>query len=449
MDRIFNSLGGLGADFASIRHEKTTALTIKMLDGILKVDVNDNTRGYMLKVLVEGSYRYRSVVRAPGLEDLRLARAFGIRGGSDSAPETRPVKGAVSVGLGGGIEKGAEEKMLDVKDLRKRIMGHVKKIKTLTITYGETIFHKEYSDSRGSHIVQDFPRSALVVSAVAKEGNVIATAVEHCATNRGYIFDVADQEAILQRIKRKIGSQLHGRSPKSKEYEVVLGPSATGIFCHEAFGHLAEGDLAQEGFLLGMKGKKIADSLVSIADYPVMPDKLAAGFAMYDDEGVKGRAVDILERGVVKEFMTNRHFAGKFGTAPTGNARAEDFRAPDIVRMRNTYIKRGKMSKEELISSVKDGYLILSPNGGHTTSEGTFQFGIGEGYRIERGELKEGLRLGVGMSGHTLKTLAMIDGVSKDFGVRSAFCGKNGQAVPVSFGGPYIRIRSLKVGGHA
>ena len=444
MDRIFNSLSRLGVDFASVRHETTRGLTISMLDGILKVDVNDSMDGYMLKVLSGGSYSYRSIVKEPTVEDIRLAKAFGPRNGADSAPEIKPIEDT-----GGSIEKDMEEKIRDVQELRKRIMDHAKKIKTLTVTYSEKMYHKEYADSHGSRIVQDFPRSILRINAVAKEGNDIATAIESNGTNRGYIFDIVNQEEILRRIKNKIDSQLHGGVPKSGEYEVILGPDATGTFCHEAFGHLAEGDLAQAGFLLRMKGQKVADSTVSIVDYPVVPDALAAGFTMYDDEGVKGRAVDILKKGVVNEFMTNLHFAGKFGTAPTGNARAQDFNSPDIVRMRNTCIKKGEVSKEELISSVKKGYLILSPHGGTTTSEGTFQFGVGEGYRIENGEVKEGLKLGVGMSGYALKTLALINGVSKEFGMSSGLCGKCGQWAPVSDGGPYIRVRKLKVGGHA
>lgn len=65
MDRIFNSLSRLGVDFASVRHETTRGLTISMLDGILKVDVNDSMDGYMLKVLREEATATGASSRSP------------------------------------------------------------------------------------------------------------------------------------------------------------------------------------------------------------------------------------------------------------------------------------------------------------------------------------------------------------------------------------------------
>ena len=450
MDKLFDSLDRLGADFASIRHERTDRIVIQMLDDVVKLDVNDTLQGCMIKVLAGGSYGYRDVVGEPTLNDLELALKSKVRG-EGTAPDSKPIRDKVTIGLGGNIGKDMEEKILDVENLRKLVLEQNRNIKTLTMTYIEYVFHKEYANSYGSHIIQDFPRNGIVVNAVAREGAKVATAAEFRMTNEGYVFDIAEKGPILQGIQRRLSAQLKGSFPRSGKYEAVLAPAVVGTFCHEAFGHLAEADLAEGGFLLEMKGRKLADPEVSITDYPFMANPLSAGFVPYDDEGTRGRPAEILKEGVVNEFMTDLHFARKFGTEPTGNARAQDFRSRDIIRMRNTYVERGKeLGKDELIESVRDGYLIVAAPHGQTTSDGTFMFTIEEGYRIKDGELQEGLSIGSAMSGSTLKTLARITGVSKDgFDVDPGVCGKNGQAVPISCGGPYVRVSNLKVGGNA
>ncbi|MEM4077050.1 MAG: TldD/PmbA family protein, partial [Metallosphaera sp.] len=236
------------------------------------------------------------------------------------------------------------------------------------------------------------------------------------------------------------------RPPKGGDYNVVLAPDVVGVFSHEAVGHLSEADLAVNGILSNVKGKKVAPEYVSIIDSGFSDNPMAHGILPYDDDGVESRDVKIVDKGVIGEFLVDRYYAAYLGERPTGNARAEDFRSTILIRMRNTYMLPGEMSKDELIEEIKDGYLMVSPLGGQTSPDGTFQFGIQEGYRIERGEIKESLR-NVGISGYTIETLGKINGVSKDFGMWPGYCGKGGQSVPVGTGGPYISVR-VKVGGH-
>lgn len=116
--------------------------------------------------------------------------------------------------------------------------------------------------------------------------------------------------------------------------------------------------------------------------------------------------------------------------------------------MRNTFIEPGEMSKDEILQEVKEGYFLVSTLGGETSPEGTFQFGIQEGYRVENGELKEPLR-NTGISGYTMETLSRIRRISKNFEMWPGFCGKGGQSVPVGTGGPYVLVEKMKVGGNA
>lgn len=66
----------------------------------------------------------------------------------------------------------------------------------------------------------------------------------------------------------------------------------------------------------------------------------------------------------------------------------------------------------------------------------------------ERGEFTEHYR-DIVMTGEILSTLKLVEAVADDFGLSPGTCGKGGQGVPVSDGGPHIRIKEILIGGTA
>jgi TldD protein len=68
-----------------------------------------------------------------------------------------------------------------------------------------------------------------------------------------------------------------------------------------------------------------------------------------------------------------------------------------------------------------------------------------EAYEIKNGEIGKILR-DAAISGNVLKTLNRVEEVGSDFGTSPGMCGKGGQEVPVSDGGPHLRIRNVMVG---
>jgi TldD protein len=218
------------------------------------------------------------------------------------------------------------------------------------------------------------------------------------------------------------------------------------VFVHEAFGHLAEADLALSGGLLASNmGKRLGSNLVTFYDDGTLEGSFGA--FKYDDEGVASRKTILINDGVVSGLMHNRETAQKFNTEPTGNARAEDFRVEPIIRMRCTYMAPRDQTLEELLEGVKTGYYFKSFRGGQASIDGTFQVGIQEGYEIVKGEIGAPVR-NASISGNTLETLHKVNGVGKDFSLNPGRCGK-GQIAFVCDGGPHIRLSEVVVGGSA
>jgi TldD protein len=78
-----------------------------------------------------------------------------------------------------------------------------------------------------------------------------------------------------------------------------------------------------------------------------------------------------------------------------------------------------------------------------------FTFSAMKAYRIDKGRIGPMVR-DVILSGNVFQTLRNIDAVGDDLQLHGGLggCGKDGQSpLPVSDGGPHIRIRNVVIGG--
>ena len=117
--------------------------------------------------------------------------------------------------------------------------------------------------------------------------------------------------------------------------------------------------------------------------------------------------------------------------------------------MTNTFIAPGDATPEGLIGEVEKGFYAVSFAGGQVDpTTGDFVFGVSEGYLIEGGKVTSPCR-GATLIGNSLSALRAIDGVASDFEMKTGFCGKGGQSVPVGTGQGHVRIAELTVGGTA
>jgi len=436
----------LGATFADIRLLKIKDLVLTVTEDREIISSNGVDEGFSLRVLYQGNWSYKSSTGEPSEEDVKDAINVSYGDEKVNIVYMPPKKDKIEIKPKYDFNKGIKEKLDDLRKIKENVISLSDRIKSVNIRYYESHYHKEYLSTDERDIQQDFVISGFSIAAVARENDVTASAYVSKSTYQGYPLEVFDMNEVLKTLKRRIDGQMKGKTVKADQYTAVLAPEVVGVFAHEAIGHLAEADLAINGILYERRGKKIAPEYVNIVDSPNLEYKSAIGVTIYDDEGIEGRDTYIIKNGIVNEFLTDRFYSAYLGQKPTGNARAEDFRYPVIIRMRNTYFTPGDYSYDELIKDVKNGVLLVSPRGGQTSPDGTFQFGIQEAFLIENGEVSTPLR-NVGISGYTLETLGQIKAISKEFDISPGYCGKDGQSVPVGVGGSYVKVEKMKVGG--
>ena len=445
-----------GAQYAEARAQKLFKTMLTLKEKRVEVAKQGIENGVALRVLVNGAWGFASVgsldngilesavsdaCRMAKIASLRLktpiklAKAKVVTDHVVSKPKKNPSDILM------------EEKVKTALAINKTSLGFDKRIKSCTIDYFDLTGTSYFVNSEGTNIEQDKLYVWARISASALSKGVFTFSREEIGSTAGYeLFDEEVPEVLGEKVAKRAIEQLNAKSPKGGTFPVVLGPNVVGVFVHEAFGHLAEADLALSGGILANNmRKKIGSDLVTFYDDGTIEGSFGA--LKYDDEGVPTEKTLLIDDGVVVGLMHNRETAQKFNAEPTGNARAEDFRVEPIIRMRCTYMAPRDHSFEELIEKVKQGYYFKSFRGGQANIDGTFQVGIQEGYEIINGEIGAPIR-DASISGNTLETLHQIDAAGKDFLLDPGRCGK-GQTAFVCDGGPHIRVKEVVVGGSA
>ncbi|MGV0005745.1 MAG: metalloprotease TldD [Candidatus Porifericomitaceae bacterium WSBS_2022_MAG_OTU9] len=230
---------------------------------------------------------------------------------------------------------------------------------------------------------------------------------------------------------------------------VVLGPGWPGILLHEAVGHGLEGDFNRRGSsaFSGRIGERVAAPGCTIVDDGSLPGR--RGSLTVDDEGVPGQCTVLIENGILRSYMQDKHNARLSGMAPTGNGRRESYAHMPMPRMTNTYMLAGEHDPEEIIASTSKGLYASQFGGGQVDiTSGQFVFSASAAYLIENGRITKPLK-GATLIGNGPDVLTKVSMVGNDLQLDQGIgvCGKDGQQVPVGVGQPTLRIDGLTVGG--
>jgi len=446
----------LGAEYVDVLAQRlyTTTLTIK--DSRVEAVKKGIENGAAVRVFVNGAWGFasmgtlenRSLISSVA-EAYKMAKAASLQVKTPGKlADSRTVEAKVTVKPKKDPKEVSMKEKIDLLLAEDRtIFDYDKRIKSCTINYMDIAKTDYFTNSFGTYIEQGKLYLLLMSVATAKEADILTISHDLIGYTSGFeVFDTETPEVIGCRVAKRAVDQLKAKKPKGGTFPAVIGPKVIGIFAHEAFGHLAEADLTLSGSVLIDKlGKKVASEKVTIYDDGTLDG--AFGSFKYDDEGVPTQKTTLIKNGEIVGLMHNLETAHKFGTKPTGNARAEDFRYEPIIRMRNTYLASGNHSFEELLEDIKFGYYIKDYRGGQANLDGTFQVGVQEAYEIVDGELGRPVR-NVSFSGNTLETLHKVDALGKDFELSVGVCGK-GQRAFVGAGGPHTRVQEVLMGGGA
>ncbi len=297
--------------------------------------------------------------------------------------------------------------------------------------YAEELRRILVAGSDGAFASDTQPLCRLSVFVIAKDGE---TATRGSAGGGGragleQFTGTKSPEHLAQEAARGAILQLGAMPAPAGDMEVVLGPGWPGILLHEAVGHGLEADFNRKktSAFTGLVGQVVASPKVTVVDNGTIAAR--RGSLNVDDEGSPTQETVLIEKGVLRGYLSDKLSARLMGIANTGSGRRESYQCYPMPRMTNTYMLAGDDAPEDILRSVKRGLYAVNFGGGQVDiTNGKFVFSASEAYLIEDGKVTAPVRDAtlIGNGPEALKYVSMVGNDLKlDEGIGT--CGKNGQ----------------------
>lgn len=328
-----------------------------------------------------------------------------------------------------------------------------------------SLVRKYFVDTEGTETIENAYgyRISINATAIADDGMELPLYKSYFA------FDPKDFPSDEQIIKdaREMSKMIADlrNAPVAESYSgpVLMTAKASGVFFHEIFGHRIEGArLKQETDAQTFK-KKVGQ-LVLPEDFSIVFDpKLKSykglplsGYYLFDDEGVRGQEVKIVDNGILKSFLMSRTPIDGF---PNSNGHGRGMIYYNCVTRQSNMIIESKKPKTEkqlrdmLIEEVKRtnkeyGYIIDEVSGGFTTTgrymPNAFNVTPLIVYRVYADGRPDELVRGVDLVGTPLAMFSQIAACGKEYDVFNGYCGAESGSIPVSCVSPTLFVKMVE-----
>lgn len=446
-----------GADFVDIFKEETRRASLSLRDQKIESAAAGIDFGYGIRLIFGTQVLYLQTSRESEdhvlrlLKELMTAHGKSLKENSGQNVQYRDIEEANlhKVQLRPS-ELGQEKKTdwLQRADLAAREISS--KIKQVSTSAMDVSSHVLIANSEGLKIEDERVRCRMSIGTTAAEGGDMFTASESPGVMAGFeFFENLDIEFYAERAANRAVKMLSSGYVEGKKMPVIIGSGFGGVIFHEACGHPLETESIRKNAspFVGKLGQQIAHPSLTAIDDGRMPG--IWGSINIDDEGMKTERTVLIEKGVLKNYLSDRVGAQQLNVRRTGSARRESFRYAPVSRMRNTFIDKGNDSFDEMLASTGDGlYAKVLGGGSVNPATGEFNFSVQEGYLVKKGKVTDPVR-GATLIGKGHEILPKISMVGKDLDLAAGICGASSGAVPVTVGQPTLKVDEILVGGRS
>jgi TldD protein len=451
LSRIISKALEKGGDFADVYIEKRISRQILMEESVFKSGLYGISQGAGVRVISgnKTGYAYTDEITEEKLLRAAEVASFVAKGGSKATTAPISVSSYPSfVTVQQPLSEIADEKRLDImKRADQAAKDFDQRIRMTRIEYNDEIRSRVIANSEGLYLTDELPLLFFIVQAMSEDGNARHMSRERLSRHSGFeMFEQVTPETVAKNAAREAIAMLSADDAPAGIMDVVMQNGWGGVLVHEAVGHPLEADNIAKGIgaFTGKIGKKVAAECFTMVDDGTLPD--FRGTINFDDEGTPARRNVLIEKGILKGYMTDILSSGQLSMERTGNGRRESFRYIPIPRMTNTFIDTGKDNPQDILSSTKKGIYVQSLSGGSVNPvTGVFNFTCREAYLIENGKKTVPVK-GATLIGSCMDVISNIDAVGDDLDFGPGICGK-GQSAEVTAGMPTVRIRGINVGG--
>jgi predicted Zn-dependent protease len=333
-----------------------------------------------------------------------------------------------------------------------------------TLTF--KIIRKYFITSEGTSIVQNntYCHLYLSVNGVAEDGMELPLSEVYFAHSPQGLPDDNTMVKDAEKVSKTLTAMKSAPIVSPYEGPAILSNDAAGVFFHEIFGHRVEGlrlKSESDGQTFKKKvGEAVLHKNISVVFDPTITTYKGIplnGSFKYDDEGVKGEKVMVIDKGVLKNFLMTRSPIENFPKS-NGHARAQEGYQP-VSRQSNLIVETEKPYtdaelKKMLIDEAKKqgkeyGYFFAKVQGGFTTTgrfmPNSFNVLPLEVYRIYVDGRPDELVRGVDLVGTPLAMFSQVEAVGDTPGNFAGTCGAESGGVPAGCCSPALFVKQIEM----
>ena len=416
-------------DYADIYFQSSWHESLVLEDSIIKDGSFNIDRGVGVRAVAgeKTGFAYSDQIQLDALNQSALAaRGIAQQGQSAQVQALQPISSQQVYGAVNPLESWQKQQKTQLlKELDAYIRAKEPLIKEVSISLSGVHEQMLVAATDGTYAGDIRPLVRLSISVLAQRGERRERGSAGGGGRFNYDFFLTQEQGskvayqYADEAIRMALVNLEADAAPAGAMPVVLGAGWPGVLLHEAVGHGLEGDFnrKESSVFSGKVGQRVTSELCTIVDDGILKD--LRGSLNIDDEGVAGQYNTLIENGVLKGYMQDKHTARLMGVEPTGNGRRESYAHLPMPRMTNTYMLPGKHAPEEIISTVEKGLYAPNFGGGQVDiTSGKFVFSTSEAYLIEKGKITRPVK-GATLIGSGIEAMQQVSMVGNDLSSRS------------------------------
>ncbi len=244
---------------------------------------------------------------------------------------------------------------------------------------GATVFtHRGtevYANTHGFAGGTSGTRHSVSCAVIGEQDNVMQR--DYWYTSDRDFHELESAAAVGRSAASRTIRRLGARRVKTTQCPVIYeAPVAASLLSHFVSAVRGSAIYRKASFLLDRLGEPVFADDITVSEYPHLPK--ATGSANYDGEGVATQTRDIVQAGILNNYVLDSYSARKLGLETTGNAGG----------VRNLCIRPGKLGLEDMIREMGTGLLVTELIGaGVNNVTGDYSRGVA-GFWIEGGRIQ-------------------------------------------------------------
>jgi predicted Zn-dependent protease len=322
-----------------------------------------------------------------------------------------------------------------------------------------------FVSSEGSRIAapQQLVRLIVMARARAADGMDLYRAETFESDAAGKLPEQADILAKTEAMAKNLDELRNAPITEPYDGPAILSGRAAAVFFHEVLGHRLEGQ-RQRGDEEGqtftrLLGKAILPSFLSVVDDPTLAQldgKALSGHYLFDDEGQPAERVDLVDSGVLKDFLMSREPIANFAES-NGHGRAQTGKMPtgrqgnlivsstktvsdaELREMLKAEAKKQGKAYGLFFEDISSGFAVTTRR-----SPQAFQVIPLVVYRVYVDGRPDELVRGVSIVGTPLAALSRILATGDHQDIFNGECGAESGTIPVSAVAPAMLVSEIE-----